>query len=156
MNWNTQLFLLITLIVVIYIIWQLFVFILFEIKKQIRIIDKYEQYLEAETSFKKSEEVLLSQVEGVFGAEVSQHLKAGTIWENMPTYLLEIALGDPKKVEKTELFYTCVYGPYKDIFQEEYYLKVNVDKKAVKNWRKCVSEEIQIENKEINQLNAAL
>jgi len=156
MNWNTQLFLLITLIVVIYMIWQLLIIILFKIKKQIKIIDTYEQYLEAKTSFNKSEEVLLSQIKAIFGDDVSQHIKAGTIWENMPTYLLEVALGEPKKIEKTEHFYIWLYGPYKDLLQEEYYLKINVDKKAVKTWKKCDLEKTNLEEKETYQLNTAL
>ena len=136
MDLNTIIFLAVTIVLFLYVLWRIIRFLTHSKAIHKNQIESYDAYLSAKNNFTKSEQVLFSHIESIFGQEVAEHVKSGTIWENMPVYLLKIALGEPHKkaqINESNIWY---YGPYKDEKQEEYFLQVVIENNAVKSWGK--------------------
>lgn len=134
------------------------IYVLFEIVWELLKISRkhknqfslYDEMIKAIEEQKVAKKKLISNVENLFGFEVAEQVEKGNIWERMPKYLLEIALGEPQKEEifskdgkKYSKWYYFIHSNQN--MDLHYSLQIILDDKGVVSW-----EEI---NKDIKKLD---
>ena len=135
-----------TIYVVLEIVWELLK-ISRKHKNQLALYDEMVIAIEEQKEAKKK---LMLNVENIFGFEVAEQVEKGNIWERMPKYLLEIALGEPQEKEtfskdgkKYSKWFYFIHGNQNA--DAMYSLQIILDDKGIVSW-----EEI---NKDIKKLD---
>jgi hypothetical protein len=125
----------------------LLVFIIFHTYKRTKkIIDKqrkinqlYDELTLAINNTELVKENLIQEVMLLFGEEVGEQVGIGTIWEGMPTYLLQISLGNPNQIsefkENEKAFILWFYANFTNKVENyKYGLEVYIENNRIVKW----------------------
>lgn len=94
-----KILLIITILILTYAVFQTFIRARKIFNKQQKINTLHDELVTAINNTELVKENLIQEVTLLFGEEVGEQVAIGTIWEGMPTYLLQIALGKPQRIE---------------------------------------------------------
>lgn len=140
------------------------------IQKQKKVDLLYKELALAIYQKKKAKEILNQEMIKLLDGDLSEKVIGGNIWEGMPTFLLHISLGKPKRVEEVlidnKIQIKWIYGTYDNIKEDtKYWLEIFIENEVIINWNKVdynlngtvsnnsVTVNPTLEDKQINLLN---
>ena len=139
LNYKSELFIAICVLVLVYFVYHLTLHILKTLKRNRFINATHKAMLKANEEFEQVKDELITEISAVYNPELAENVSNKKMWIGMPRNLLLIARGVPDDVKNSyyqnTVIQKCYYGVYKTLLNNKRYrLEVTLENDEVVSW----------------------